>query len=366
MTFEFGIFDSFDLGRGTPGEVIDARLRLAVEAERLGFEHYHATEHHGTDLSVIPSPNLFLAALSQRTERIRIGAMVYVLPAYEPLRLAEEIAVLDHLSGGRVDLGVGSGISPIELGYFGVADGAARGLYDRALVALLDAWTTGVLQHPEHPDREHATLSVLPVQRPYPPLWYASSNPRTAEWAGRNAVSFLGRWNAGEFVQTVDAYWRAWRDAAGDEGRLNAHVDAMPRVGPTTSVLIGESDAAARDRFLAVQEFYATRVLGLWHDHGISTFDAGFDGAVMLERGAAIVGTAESVRDQIVAQLELVDANVLEVQLYQGDMDLEESLSNLRAFAGIMPDIRSAADALARGTDRVALAGAADARVTTP
>lgn len=352
MTIEFGIFDSFDLGRGTPGEVIDARLRLAVEAERLGFAHYHATEHHGTDLSVIPSPNLFLAALSQRTERMRMGAMVYVLPAYEPLRLAEEVATLDHLSGGRVDLGVGSGISPIELGYFGVANDEARGLYDRALAALLDAWTTGVLKHPEFPDREHATLSVLPVQQPYPPLWYASSNPRTAEWAGRNAINFLGRWNAGEFVETVDAYWRAWREAAADDGRLNGHVDGVPRVGPTTSVLIGESDAAAHDRFLAVQEFYATRVLGLWHEHGISTFDASFDGAVMLERGTAIVGTAESVRDQIVAQLELVEANMLEVQLYQGDMDLDESLSNLRAFAGIMPDIRSASGALSREAGR--------------
>lgn len=339
MTFAFGIFDSFDLGTGTPGEVIDARLTLAVEAERLGFAHYHATEHHGTDLSVIPSPNLFLAALSQRTDRMRIGAMVYVLPAYEPLRLAEEVAVVDNLSAGRIDLGIGSGISPIELGYFGVAGDDARGIYDRSLVALLEAWTTGVLKHPEDPEREPATLSVLPVQRPYPPLWYASSNPRTAEWAGRNAINFLGRWNAGEFVETVETYWAAWRDSQDDATRLNAHV-RMPRVGPTMSVLIGTNDAEAEDRFLAAQEFFATRVLKLWHDRGITGFDGAFDGTVMLERGTAIVGSAGSVRDQLIAQLDQMDANMIEAQLYQGDMGLEESLANLRAFAGLMPGIR--------------------------
>ncbi|MDX2377096.1 LLM class flavin-dependent oxidoreductase [Microbacterium sp. LRZ72] len=354
MGFEFGIFDSFDLGDGTPGEVIDGRLRLGVEADRLGYAHYHATEHHGTDLSVIPSPNLFLAALSQRTERIRMGAMVYVLPAYEPLRLAEEIAVVDHLTGGRLDLGVGSGVSPFELGYFGVPGDEARARYDRSLTALLDAWTTGVLRHPEDPEREHATLSVLPVQQPYPPLWYASSNQRTAEWAGRHGINFLGRWNDGEFVAAVDAYWAAGR-AGGEGPRLNGHVAGTPRIGPTMSVLIGGSDAEAEDRFASAQEFHARRVLKLWHEHGVDSFDAAFDAATMIARGTAIVGTADTVRDRLIAQLEQTDVNMIEAQLYQGDMGLDESLANLRAFAGIMPDIRAAADALAAAGDRVAL-----------
>src|SRR5882762_35324 len=103
MSFAFGIFDSFDLGISTPGEVLANRLDFAVAAEAAGIEHYHVTEHHGTPLSVCPSPNLFLAALSQRTSRMRLGPLVYVLPAYDPLRLAEEIAVLDQLSGGRLD-----------------------------------------------------------------------------------------------------------------------------------------------------------------------------------------------------------------------------------------------------------------------
>ena len=126
MSFSFGIFDSLNLGDSAPGPVIASRLDFAVAAEAAGIGHYHVTEHHGTPLSVCPAPNLFLAALSQRTTRLRIGALVYVLPAYEPLRLAEEIAILDQLTHGRLDVGVGRGVSPYELAYFGV-NAARRG-----------------------------------------------------------------------------------------------------------------------------------------------------------------------------------------------------------------------------------------------
>ena len=81
MTFTFGIFDSFDLGDSTPGQVIASRLDFAVAAEAAGIGHYHVTEHHGTPLSVCPSPNLFLSALIQRTATMRIDALVHVLPA---------------------------------------------------------------------------------------------------------------------------------------------------------------------------------------------------------------------------------------------------------------------------------------------
>jgi alkanesulfonate monooxygenase SsuD/methylene tetrahydromethanopterin reductase-like flavin-dependent oxidoreductase (luciferase family) len=127
--------------------VIASRLDFAVAAEAAGIGHYHVTEHHGTPLSVCPAPNLFLAALSQRTTRLRIGALVYVLPAHEPLRLAEEIAVLDQLSHGRLDVGVGSGVSPYELAYFGVDAGQARARYAETLDVVTRALATGRMTH---------------------------------------------------------------------------------------------------------------------------------------------------------------------------------------------------------------------------
>src|ERR1700689_2815186 len=180
LSFTFGLFDSFALGVSAPGQVIDRRLDFAVEAEAAGIAHYHVTEHHGTPLSVCPAPNLFLAALSQRTTSMRIGALVNVLPAYEPLRLAEEIAILDQLTGGRLDVGVGSGVSPYELAYFGIDGEQARARYAETLPVILRALETGRMPHTGTLLRDYdVKLSVGPVQRPPPPLWYASANPAT-------------------------------------------------------------------------------------------------------------------------------------------------------------------------------------------
>jgi alkanesulfonate monooxygenase SsuD/methylene tetrahydromethanopterin reductase-like flavin-dependent oxidoreductase (luciferase family) len=225
MSFSFGIFDSFNLGDSAPGPVIAGRLDFAVAAEAAGIGHYHVTEHHGTPLSVCPAPNLFLAALSQRTTRLRMGALVYVLPAHEPLRLAEEIAVLDQLTHGRLDVGVGSGVSPYELAYFGIDAGQARARYAETLDLVTRALATGRMTHAGTLLRDYdVELSVGPVQRPHPPLWYASSNTGTAEWAGAHDVNFIGRWNGGAFVPAAQAYWQAW------EGRPGAAT--APRRGP--------------------------------------------------------------------------------------------------------------------------------------
>lgn len=340
MGFEFGIFDSFDLARNTPGEQLAIRLRLAEHAERLGIQHYHVTEHHGTSLSVCPSPNLFLTALARQTTMMRMGAMVYVLPMYEPLRLAEEIAVIDQLSGGRLDIGVGSGVSPYELGYFGVPVEQARAVFDGRLPALAKAWETGVLHHPEDPGREPATLSILPVQRPHPPIWYASSNQRSAGWAGAQSVNFIGRWNGGEFVPAVEAYWEAWRSSADDADRLNPHVTS-PLVGPNTSIVIGDSEQQALDLFMRAGTFFWERVVKLPHDHDDHRIDAMLHPQAMLERGTAIVGTADSVLDQFVAQMDEAEINYLEAGLYFGDMTFDESFASLQRFSELMPKIRS-------------------------
>eukprot|EP01034_Spumella_vulgaris_P002435 gene2435-3169_t len=96
------------------------RLSLIEAYDRAGFRGYHLAEHHSTPLGQSPSPSVFLAAASQRTKKIRLGAMVFTLSLYHPLRLIEEICMLDMLTRGRLDVGIGRGISPIEMGFYGV------------------------------------------------------------------------------------------------------------------------------------------------------------------------------------------------------------------------------------------------------
>src|SRR5579871_3079787 len=116
---KFGIFDHMDQGAVPLGEQYENRLTLIEAYERAGFRAYHLAEHHATPLGMAPSPSVFLAAVAQRTRRLRFGPMVYALPLYHPLRLLEEICMLDQMSGGRLDIGFGRGASPIELAYFG-------------------------------------------------------------------------------------------------------------------------------------------------------------------------------------------------------------------------------------------------------
>src|SRR5947209_20013510 len=105
----FGIFDWLDeSGRGQ-AESYEDRLQMLELADRRGFYGYHLAEHHATELSTVPSPNLFLSAVAQRTTRLRLGPLSYILPLYSPLRLLEEICMLDQLSGGRVELGLSRG-----------------------------------------------------------------------------------------------------------------------------------------------------------------------------------------------------------------------------------------------------------------
>jgi len=341
MTFSFGIFDSFDLGDSTPGQVIASRLDFAVAAEAAGIGHYHVTEHHGTPLSVCPSPNLFLAALSQRTSVMRIGALVHVLPSYEPLRLAEEIATLDQLTGGRLDVGVGSGVSPYELAYFGIEPGQARARYAETLRVVTRALATGRMRHTGTLLRDYdVELSVGPVQRPHPPLWYASSNTATAEWAGANNVNFVGRWNGGTFTEAARAYWDAWR------ARPAAAAARRPRIGVAAHVYIARTDAEAVERFRKANDVFARQLLKLWHDHGNHNPDALYDTDRTMANGNSLVGSPETVRDLLIDQVRQAPVNYFEATLAFGDLTLEEARANLTAFAEAgMPAVREATDA---------------------
>jgi alkanesulfonate monooxygenase SsuD/methylene tetrahydromethanopterin reductase-like flavin-dependent oxidoreductase (luciferase family) len=342
VTFEFGIFDSFDLGDSTPGQIIASRLDFAVAAEAAGISHYHVTEHHGTPLSVCPSPALFLAALSQRTTKLRMGALVFVLPAHEPLRLAEEIAVLDQLTHGRLDVGVGSGVSPYELAYFGVDASEARDRYAETLAVVLQALETGRMTHRGKLLRDYdVELSVGPVQRPHPPLWYASSNTNSADWAAANDVNFVGRWGGGTFAAAAESYWRTWRESRQTNGRADQQ---LPRVGVAANVYIGSSDAGAVDRYRRASDVHFRQLLKLWHEHDNHHFDFMADVDAGLARGTALAGTAETVRDQLVEQVRQAPVNYFEATLAFGDLSPAEAANSLAAFADtVMPAVRNAA-----------------------
>jgi alkanesulfonate monooxygenase SsuD/methylene tetrahydromethanopterin reductase-like flavin-dependent oxidoreductase (luciferase family) len=117
-SMDLGIFDHLDRRDAPLDEFYESRLRLLERYDAAGFYSYHLAEHHATPLGLAPVPGIFLAAATQRTRRIRLGPCVYCLPLYDPLRLVEEICMLDQLSRGRFESGVGRGIVPYEMAFF--------------------------------------------------------------------------------------------------------------------------------------------------------------------------------------------------------------------------------------------------------
>ena len=142
---DLGIFDHLDRREAPLDEFYESRLRLLEKYDAAGFYSYHLAEHHATPLGLAPVPGIFLAAATQRTRRIRLGPCVYCLPLYDPLRLIEEICMLDQLSRGRFELGVGRGIVPYEMAYFNLHHLETEEIYRETLEVILRGLTGDVL-----------------------------------------------------------------------------------------------------------------------------------------------------------------------------------------------------------------------------
>jgi alkanesulfonate monooxygenase SsuD/methylene tetrahydromethanopterin reductase-like flavin-dependent oxidoreductase (luciferase family) len=245
----FALFDWIDeSGRGL-GETYEERLEMVEYAEQAGFYCYHLAEHHGTALSTVPSPNLFLASVAQRTSTIRLGPLGYVLPAYNPLRLLEEVCMLDQLSNGRLELGISRGSSPHEGLMFGIERADSRAVFDEALDVMLMGFTKGELNYRGTFFQYEGTRTRLrPRQQPYPPLWYPTSNPESIPWLASQGFSTIFAARLAPTVEDamglVRRYHEAYEAHRDDAGRLNGHV-TDPNYGFSVHVYVADTDAEA-------------------------------------------------------------------------------------------------------------------------
>ena len=163
-----------------------------VEAEAQGYDAAWLAEHHFSRYGIAPSIHLTAANLAARTTRIRIGTAVTVLPFFHPIRVAEEIAMLDHLSRGRIDWGAGRGYQGHEFDGFGVDITKSHLIFREQLDVIRRAWT-GERFAWEGEFFRFPEMQVLPtpVQRPHPPIWIAAISPTTLEWAADHAYPVL-------------------------------------------------------------------------------------------------------------------------------------------------------------------------------
>ena len=326
---DFGVFDHLDRGSLPLRDYYEARLKLIEAYDRAGFHAYHLAEHHATPLGMAPSPSVFLAAAAQRTKRLRLGTMVYALPLHHPLRLVEEICMLDHLSRGRVDMGFGRGSSPIELEYYGQDPEDAPRVYAEALEVVLRGFREKTLTAAT---RTHSFIDVpmelAPLQQPHPPLWYGVHSPESAERAARMGSNIACNEPAEASASYIARYWSAWREHQGGGA-------PPPKAGVTHFVVVAERD----DEALAI----ARRAYLVWHKsfhhlfkrHGrvakISGGEADFD--QLAARGKGVAGTPEKVVRFLKERLGRTGANYCINRFAFGDLTLAESLRSVELFA---------------------------------
>jgi alkanesulfonate monooxygenase SsuD/methylene tetrahydromethanopterin reductase-like flavin-dependent oxidoreductase (luciferase family) len=330
---DLGIFDHLDRREVPLHEHYESRLRLLERYDAAGFAAYHLAEHHATPLGLAPAPGVFLAAATQRTRRIRLGPCVYILPLYDPARLIEEICMLDHLSHGRFDLGVGRGIVPYEMAYFDLHHLETEEIYREALEVILQGLTSEVLDHrgPRYTYRK-VPMVLRPLQQPHPPLWYGLGHLEGAEWAATHKVHVITN-NTVEGAAPLFAHYReVWQRKHGEAPR--------PKLGMSRHVVVAPTQAAAEAVARSNYAVWYAHLTKLWRDFGALPIRFAGDFEEARQRGVAIAGTPARVREEIERQVAAAGCTYFVGRLMFGNMTEAQATASLDLFAAeVMPHL---------------------------
>lgn len=219
-------------------QVFDETIEEAVEAEALGWDGFFLTEHHFDSWSLVPSPNILLAALAVKTRRIRLGTGVHIFPVHDPIRLAEEAGMLDVMSGGRLEFGIGRGNFHYELDRFTAPKQESVPRFDENLDVFSKAIHADSFTYDGRwtKVRKPATIFPRPLQRSLP-IWIGASSPATVEKVAQLGHNLAAHPDRGE--------------------RLERYLEASRSIGRTVS---GANYAAVVTLFVAPTDSEAERI----------------------------------------------------------------------------------------------------------
>jgi alkanesulfonate monooxygenase SsuD/methylene tetrahydromethanopterin reductase-like flavin-dependent oxidoreductase (luciferase family) len=336
---KIGLFDHLERVEDRPlAQQFDERLEFVAAADEAGFYCLHVAEHHSSRLNMTPAPGVWLAAVARATKRIHIGPLVYLLPLYSPLRLAEEICMLDHLSKGRLEVGVGRGVSPFELNYHKVDHAESRNIFFDAYDCLVTALTHDEFSH-DGPYYSYSgvPMPLRPLQNPHPPFWYGSSNTTGASWAGAQGMHFTANGETALARENIAAY-RAALAKRGGVAQPKAEFRGGGAVGLLRHIYIAETDEAARKVAKPALEYHAASLNWIRARHGHTDFTAranvhrGPDFESWEAMGMAIAGTPDTVRDKLLAQAKELDLNYLLAYLFFGNMTRKQAMDSQALF----------------------------------
>ena len=254
-------------------------------AESMGFDSFWLPENHFSGPAAIPSPLMLLAAISSRTSKIRLGSTSYLLPIRNPVLAAEEVAVLDCLSGGRVILGVGRGFQDAMFKIFEIPTKQKRAIFRQNLNVMISAWKgEPVGQH----ENQEVFLSPLPIQKPYPPIWVAAFGPLAIKQAGQLGLPYIA--SPVESLKSLETNIKQHRQHAEEAGH-----DEIATTPIMRTVFVTDDSVLERKVKESLEKESAARV----RDKDSSVEDW------------AIVGSQQYVDDKISEYIERLNMNYL-------------------------------------------------------
>ncbi len=337
---KFGIFDHMDDTGGPVNEQYESRLQLVEAYDRGGFHSYHLAEHHGTPLGYAPSPNVFLAAVAQRTKKLRFGPLVYVLPLYHPLRLIEEICMLDQMSSGRFELGVGRGVSPIEVGFYGADPANGPKQLAEALEVIRKGLSSNILNHTgEFYHFDRVPMVMKPVQRPHPPLWYGVKSSETTTWAAANEANLVTLMPAKLARGITDRYRAEWQT-------LGKPASKLPLLGVARHIVLAEDDSEAKRSAQRAYRPWRKHMELLWKEYGVpfSLPMLPLEFEELQNAGGAFAGTASGARAYIQKETEASGANYFVCDIAFGHLTPAEAMRTIGLLAReVVPAFRDGA-----------------------
>jgi alkanesulfonate monooxygenase SsuD/methylene tetrahydromethanopterin reductase-like flavin-dependent oxidoreductase (luciferase family) len=323
------------------------QLDLLAAADPLGFDSVWINEHHfDTWGGLMSAPALVLAGLSQRTQHVRLGTSIAVLGLHHPLEVAEQMATLDLMSGGRLEFGIGRGSEPFDYETYGVDYAEAQARTLEALDVILAAWTHQRFSHSgsyfQVPEVE---LWPVPQQRPHPPVWVSCSNTRSNfEWTAQRGYNLLTLGfprPVPAFAETVRIYRNEW-EAVGRE-------PADYQIGTLYHTVVCEKTEQARElaihsfgRFLAGLRSSALRPTRFAQHGRASAALADLDVGQLIDQARLIAGNPQEVADMLRYLHGEVGFTHLNHMFQFGGLSFELAHQSMALYAAeVMPKLRA-------------------------
>jgi alkanesulfonate monooxygenase SsuD/methylene tetrahydromethanopterin reductase-like flavin-dependent oxidoreductase (luciferase family) len=324
------------------------QVREIEIAEELGFQNFWLYEHHVSPSGPMPSPNLLIAAAALTTSRIRLGTMVNILPYRNPLILAEEGAMLDVLTNGRFDMGIGRGLKPIEFDAFCIPQAQSREMFLESLEIIQRAWADENFEFrgKHFSVNKQTPLSPPLVQQPHPPFLMSAQSEESLRFAAEHDIPFA---QIDALIEDCERDQQFYRDIQTASGHAPAS-----RLFITREIYVADTDEQARKEAFP----YLVRYWDLWGRYTQfaregrmpDSYNAWSKRAPVLsamkfeeliERGLVMIGNAQTVSQQIIEHQRRLDLFALAGVFKFGAMPYDMMVASMRRFsADVMPRVR--------------------------